>query len=971
MKINYFSNLILATSMLVFMTPLLGAGEPQGANPENSRQSPPAHAAYQKSPSDESAELQAKKEKRKKADFPRPTRQYRATQGKMQIEAGRGKPAPEAVPPSEYPQGQKETARDLKSKVITAVQGPGPGPQDMTKPGIHREIQVPGKQLMDFTRSRHLIRFEGDAEEILLQLNAKGIEYESSEKGYLFDNNGLAALEYLGLKFYKLGISLEYDPHTPSEIQDGGNGENSRGILDLMNDINADIPDYQGNGNPGTAQLELDPTALGRVTALDYEFFISHSYPGDLRISIVTGLNDLVVWDRLGGPDDGGFDDDGNQQDDDIYLARTTHAFTGVPVNNPWYLYVQDWAFGDTGFIDFFRLIFYYNDPPSVYNAYITNAHDYNNNGCNEYWEFTLDVDAADGPGYYAEDIYIDVYDDHHGYWGTWGPFTFDGMATYDNVTLSFWDRWDYFFDTCTEVEFNFIAYNDLGTSNDTNSFWVDYTDCAAASFDNTDECFQTVVDGNIGCCDSVWSEACDNSYWECQSTAPHIYGVYPDITTDDDNNGCLEEFSFQIDIDAATNWQTAHEVYIDISYAWGDVFATIGPYDFSGNLVSDNVLWGPVTAADFGFSSCTAGDFIFTAYNWQGSDNYTRQVQMDVLQAAPVFWNVYVSAPVDADGDGCYEDWSFRIDIDAEAEEGIAEDVYIDITNSWTEDTITVGPYSFMDIQVWDNIQIDTHWDEIFCHSLDSCMDVDFEFYAYNALGADTAALTVPAENGITTDSAPISGSVYVENQVFQDGCTVSWNFRMDIDPPGAGDMARDVYIDVFAEGVGPMGSYGPYDFWGISGSCDDAIIGPINGWEIAPDNTCSDVSFSFLVQNDLGEIILNRDVSTMAWCADTPYGFADSCYQDVLLADSACCYEGWSDACQTGYEQCMNPCNNIAGDINQDGSVDVIDVVELVDIILNNAEVGSCVLAVADLSVDGQLNVSDIVELVGLIIA
>ena len=57
------------------------------------------------------------------------------------------------------------------------------------------------------------------------------------------------------------------------------------------------------------------------------------------------------------------------------------------------------------------------------------------------------------------------------------------------------------------------------------------------------------------------------------------------------------------------------------------------------------------------------------------------------------------------------------------------------------------------------------------------------------------------------------------------------------------------------------------------------------------------------------------------------------------------------------------------VYGDISQDGSVDVVDIVQLVDYILNdinNLEINNC----SDLNSDGNLDIVDVVSIVNLIV-
>ena len=56
--------------------------------------------------------------------------------------------------------------------------------------------------------------------------------------------------------------------------------------------------------------------------------------------------------------------------------------------------------------------------------------------------------------------------------------------------------------------------------------------------------------------------------------------------------------------------------------------------------------------------------------------------------------------------------------------------------------------------------------------------------------------------------------------------------------------------------------------------------------------------------------------------------------------------------------------------GDVNADGNIDVIDIVEIVDAILNSPFIDECVESSADINSDGVVNVIDIVAIVELIL-
>ena len=64
------------------------------------------------------------------------------------------------------------------------------------------------------------------------------------------------------------------------------------------------------------------------------------------------------------------------------------------------------------------------------------------------------------------------------------------------------------------------------------------------------------------------------------------------------------------------------------------------------------------------------------------------------------------------------------------------------------------------------------------------------------------------------------------------------------------------------------------------------------------------------------------------------------------------------------------INPCEYNPGDVTMDGSVNVSDVISMVNFILNTSIFNNCQLQTADLSNDGQVNITDIIAVVNIII-
>ena len=86
--------------------------------------------------------------------------------------------------------------------------------------------------------------------------------------------------------------------------------------------------------------------------------------------------------------------------------------------------------------------------------------------------------------------------------------------------------------------------------------------------------------------------------------------------------------------------------------------------------------------------------------------------------------------------------------------------------------------------------------------------------------------------------------------------------------------------------------------------------------------------------------------------------------CFSEVILAGPA----GNELSVLVGEEDCvtMSPYEECSGDINEDGVLNVIDIVVLVNIILGASDLSPC----ADINEDGTVNVLDLVALVNYIL-
>ena len=87
------------------------------------------------------------------------------------------------------------------------------------------------------------------------------------------------------------------------------------------------------------------------------------------------------------------------------------------------------------------------------------------------------------------------------------------------------------------------------------------------------------------------------------------------------------------------------------------------------------------------------------------------------------------------------------------------------------------------------------------------------------------------------------------------------------------------------------------------------------------------------------------------------------DNCPNDFNPSQSDLDQDGIGDEC--------DDCFNMAGDLNQDMLIDVLDIVSLVNIILNvTTEPSICTLSNADFNTDGTVNVQDIILVINSIL-
>ena len=135
-------------------------------------------------------------------------------------------------------------------------------------------------------------------------------------------------------------------------------------------------------------------------------------------------------------------------------------------------------------------------------------------------------------------------------------------------------------------------------------------------------------------------------------------------------------------------------------------------------------------------------------------------------------------------------------------------------------------------------------------------------------------------------------------------------------------------------------------------------------------------------LFKNNTGTVSIMQSNATINQCQfeNTELWIGEWYPINVSISDSEFCDNGgdaasdsiegpWTDL---GGNIFSDVCEEvIVGDINADGNINVIDVVQLVSFILGNTSPSENEVSAADLNSDGLLNILDVVALVNIILS
>ncbi|NOZ08905.1 MAG: T9SS type A sorting domain-containing protein [FCB group bacterium] len=632
-------------------------------------------------------------------------------------------------------------------------------------------------------------------------------------------------------------------------------------------------------------------------------------------------------------------------------------------------------------------------DPPYIASAVPSDIIDVDGNGFYESWGILVDINANCGglaPGlfieistpYIANDLTVGN-----------GPFSFgnEGMDTINMIGYPYWTNIFYDLDTPQVVTFRIFVYNDYGSS----ELFIDIPideGCGAVAPDyplSHIYCYFDIINSDSYCCDTEWDAQCQCELDTCTGDAPPLVvtSITPSGIVDENSNGYYENWNFEVNID--TNCLPVDNVYINVGDNVHGDWGVFGPFSFSGNTDADNVILSFWQSSDYGFVLPQDVNFNFAVSH----SFYYHYVDLTV----PV--DSFCADSPYADDDACYLD---VISSDNYCCEGIWDSVCENEYWNCLAPTCVEAPYL-----ADDSCYYNTVMDDAFCCSTEwdtACQ------CAYNACA------------GITDQDAPVivDAGILDYTDMDDNGWYEQWSLSVNL-AAGCGVLAPSVRIEISAPDldlgysildgfydVGPTGLLAsivlPYDFssqaYGLDtpqivtveltayndfGSSVFHVNVPVDiGCSVDPptpppfgilcniqtlvdDTFCCDETWDQICEEEFWDCWLIQNV-----CVEMPYPADDGCFQQAMSEDPLGCCADWSSSCQAAYDGCVaSLCNDIPGDINQDGFVNVSDIVYLVGIILESLPPASpCELSVADLMVDGTLNVIDIVALVDLIL-
>lgn len=553
----------------------------------------------------------------------------------------------------------------------------------------------------------------------------------------------------------------------------------------------------------------------------------------------------IVVWDDLGNDygQFGPFTFEGTLTTDNAFLYGFNWGFVnpdGPPMDvNFTFMLTNGEAEGDeTVAVDGDETA----DIPYFYTVYPTGVLDEDEDGWFESWSYTIDVDVPNGS---SAETMVYIYDDNDTIYETYGPFTFTGALTEDNVVIGPFSASEFAesYSLPGEIPMNFeLSYG--------GDLFTHYTPADG--------------DGEV---------------------LPQFYNEYARGVVDTDEDGFAESWYFEIDVDVPG---AMADTEIQITNDVGDDFGWFGPFTFEGYETYDNVFIGPFTSDLISIETAQDVTFTFALSNGGDVDNLMMGVDDPVAGETPFFWNVYRQNEVDADEDSYLEAWDFVIDVDV-PNSGTAS-TRIRITDNVGNDYGWFGPFSFFSGSMDDNVFIGTFTPDVVLPP-EAPQDVEFMFELDN--GGDVTTNVTPVDEPAFQEEIPFFWSVMINNPVDEDedGYLESFNLEIDVDVPNGASAATNILIvDAFGN---DFGNFGPFTF--VNGNTDDnVVIGPFTQDFWADQDFPGWVDFQLTLTNGGDTAFPEVPVDGDGTVEEYPYFYAVHTV-DVIDADEDGWFEAW----------------------------------------------------------------------------
>ncbi len=370
------------------------------------------------------------------------------------------------------------------------------------------------------------------------------------------------------------------------------------------NTSNVSIPDNDGWVYSSITISGAPADAI--VTGVDAHFSCIHTYSGDLDVDINDSgfTRNYDFWQNEGG-----------SADNPSRTVYNISTFNGLSVNGTWYLWAQDTAAGDTGYIDEWWITIYYTSTTQTYSVYakidsLSYGTDADGDGYYETFDFRIGIDGDVTPG--SASIYAKMICNTTGQvWWSSSPWTISGTTT------------DYYYFAFDETDFSgYISGN--------------------TNLDFTVEIWNSTKTTKLATDTSVTGEPVKADYYVPPSY--WVYGVIDSLVygTDADGDGYYETFDFRIGVDGDVSPGSATIYAKMICNTTGQVWWSASSWTVSGTAT--DYYYFAFDETDFSGYISGNTDLDFTVEIWN-STKTTKLATDTSVTGEPVKADYYEAA--------------------------------------------------------------------------------------------------------------------------------------------------------------------------------------------------------------------------------------------------------------------------------------------------------------------------------------